>query len=162
MDALADGEADLIVTSPPYYPSELEPLLHAPRREQQELERVRATVVRYALSLRPVFAECARVLRSGGVLIVQTKDLRYRGFLVGLAHVHRDLAEGCGFALVTRLYWRRTREPRRHGSPQAAVERGMQVGGFVAADVEDFLIFSDLGGPRGSGWAGSAGRTPAR
>lgn len=151
MDALADGEADLVITSPPYYPPELEPLLRAPRRQQHELEWVRSTVVRYALSLRPVFSECARVLRPGGVLIVQTKDLRYGGFLVGLAHVHRGLAEGCGFALVTRLFWRRTRDPQRHASPRATVARARQVAGFVAADVEEFLVFADSGGPHSAG-----------
>lgn len=151
MDALADGAADLILTSPPYYPPDVEPLLRAPRTAQRELEHVRAAVVRYALSFRPVFVECARVLRPGGVLIVQTKDLRYGGALVSLAHVHRDLAEGCGFALVTRLFWRRTRDPLRHGRVHASVARGLQVGGFVAADVEEFLVLSDADGPRSSG-----------
>jgi len=151
MDALATGEADLVLTSPPYYPSELEPLLRAPRRAQLDLDHVRATVVRFALSLRPVFLECARVLRPDGALVVQTKDLRYGGRLIGLAHVHREVAESCGFQLVTRLFWRRTRDPLRHGAADAALELATDTGGFVAADVEEFLVLAGSAGPRRAG-----------
>jgi DNA modification methylase len=151
MDALDDSTVDLIVTSPPYFPAELEPSLRARRRAQTEVATVREAIVRYALTLRPVFAECVRVLRRGGVLVMQTKDIRYGGALVPLASVHRDLVESCGLFQVTRVFWQRTYAPLRHGDPDAPLERARHVSGFVAGDVEEFLVFSNNGGPRNEG-----------
>lgn len=151
MDALDDGTVDLIITSPPYFPAELETLLRTPRRGQHDLGRVRETIVRFALTMRPVFVECVRVLRAGGVLVVQTKDIRYGHALVALASVHRDLVESCGLLLVTRVFWQRVHSPLRHGSSKARLARARRVGGFVAKDVEEFLVFADEGGPRSDG-----------
>lgn len=151
MDALDDGSVDLIVTSPPYFPAELEPLLRAPRRDQTRVDEVRSGVVRFALSLRPVFAECARVLRAGGVTIVQTKDLRYGGALVSLASVHRELLEGCGLRLVSRVFWQRLHAPLRHGRANTRLAAARRVGGLVAEDVEELLVFSDADGPTSDG-----------
>src|SRR5690606_18791931 len=86
--------------------------------------------------------------RPGGVLVTQTKDLRFGGVLVPLASVHRDVVESCGLLLFTRVFWQRTHAPLRHGSPGAPLERARHVGGFVAGDVEEFLVFATEGGPR--------------
>lgn len=151
MDVLRDGTVDLIVTSPPYFPAEVEPALRAPKHAQLDLARVRNEIVRFALTLRPVFVECTRVLRAGGVLVLQTKDIRFGGALISLAAVHRDLVESCGLVLVTRVFWQRTFAPLRHGRTSVRLQRASRVGGFVASDVEEFLVFAGPKGVRSDG-----------
>ena len=140
MQLVPDGEATLVLTSPPYFASETETLLKAPRRDQIELEAVREQVVRFALSLRPVFEEMHRVTRPGGVLVVQTKNLRYGSNLVALASVHEELAESAGFRLVSRVFWQRTFDSKRHSSRVHRLAWARR-GEFRAYDVEDFLVF---------------------
>jgi modification methylase len=140
MAEVRDGEAALVLTSPPYFDTETEALLRAPRRQQTELETVREQVVRFALSLRPVFEEAFRVTRPGGVLVVQTKDLRYGDHLVTLAAVHQELAESAGFRLATRVFWQRTHDARRHGTRRQLLAWARR-GEFRARDVEEFQVF---------------------
>ena len=145
MSLVADGEADLVVTSPPYFSPQTEQLLRAPRKAQTELETVRREVVEFALTLRPVFEETFRVLRPGGKLVLQTKDLRYGDFLVALACLHREMAESVGFRLVTRVFWQRTFDSFRHATRTQLLARARRVGGFRAFDTEEFLVFGRHG-----------------
>src|SRR3954447_7537120 len=96
---LVDGAVDFVLTSPPYYPRDLEPLLVAPVVDQNLVDEVDEEVTALALSLGPVFHEVARVLRRDGKFVVQTRDLRYGGYLLGPADTHRRLAEASGFRL---------------------------------------------------------------
>jgi DNA modification methylase len=137
------GEADLIVTSPPYFADATEALLRRPVAEQTEPDRVRREVAAFALTLRPVFAEMARVLRPGGALVLQTKDLRYGRALVELAGIHRELAEATGLTLATKVYWHKV---VARGAPSSAFRRAPLVGSFRADDVEEFLVFGHAGG----------------
>lgn len=140
MGAVMDGAAALVLTGPPYFSDVTEQLLQAPRREQTRLEEVQTQVVEFALSLRDVFREAFRVTRPGGVLVIQTKHLRYGGALVPLASIHGELAESVGFRLVSRVFWRRTHDSIRHMDP-SHLRRQATKGRFQAVDVEDFLIF---------------------
>lgn len=151
MNELEDQVVDLIVTSPPYFPATIEDRLRAPRKAQNEDVEVTAAIVRYALTLRPVFAECVRVLKPSGVLVMQTKDIRYGGALLPLASAHRDLVLSCGLRLISRVFWQRTIGPQKHGARAADLNRGRHVGSFVASDVEEFLVFASSNGPRVGG-----------
>jgi modification methylase len=147
MALVRDAEAALVLTSPPYFADETEPLLRASRAEQTQLETVREQVVRFALSLRPVFEEMYRVTAVGGVLVLQTKDLRYGDFLVTLSAVHQELAESAGFRFATRVLWQRTHDSRRHGGRTQRVAWARR-GEFRAYEVEDFLVFRRPGAGR--------------
>jgi modification methylase len=147
MASIPTGGADLIVTSPPYFPPEIEPLLKAPRREQVRIPDVQAGVTAYALSLRPIFAECARVLRHGRAMCVQTKDLRYGGRLLSLSAIHRDVMESCGLFLVTRFQWlNSTPSPRKVGSRARRERRAGFRGGLRAPEVEEVLVVAGEAG----------------
>jgi modification methylase len=141
MREIADGQAAVVFTGPPYFPADLEPLLARPRSQQSGFADLSRRIVAYALSLRPVFAEVRRVLAPHGVLIMQTKDLRYAGFLIGLAGVHRQLAESVGFALVTRVLW----EPMfQQASQRARVPAGPAAPARMRVrETEEFLVMAD-------------------
>jgi DNA modification methylase len=139
MPLLRDGQGDLVFTSPPYFSEDTYLLLKAPVRQQTEYDRVQSDVTAFALSLRPQFQEIVRVLRPGGTLVLQTKDLRYGGFLITLVPTHRELLETLGLRLVTRVFWHK-RAPRQRRAPQFL--KNPRVGSFEADDVEEFLVFS--------------------
>ena len=96
-------------------------------------------VTALALSLGPVFTEIARVLKDDGKLVLQTRDIRYGGYLLGPADTHRRLAEAAGFRLMTEIGWESS--PARMSRDRAL--RAMWARGqFVTAEVEKFLVFA--------------------
>lgn len=143
MAIVGDGEADLIVTSPPYFAPRTARWLEAPRRAQTEHTLVWEQVREDAEALAPVFREMARVLRPGGAAVVQTKDLRYGEALLPLAALHRDLAERAGLRLVSRVFWHRIAGRQ---SRSASFRRCPRVGSFEADDVEEFQVLAHPGG----------------
>lgn len=139
MHQLADGDADLVLTSPPYFPSTLEPALRRPFRAQHDVDAVERQVVTYALSLQPIFSEIARALSPAGKLVIQTRDLRYGGYLIGPADTHRRLAEATGFHLMAEISWQSIhRSLVRDRVTRALWRRGQ----FVTYDVEKFLVMT--------------------
>lgn len=142
MGDIRDGEAALILTSPPYFPDDLEARLRTGGLSSEEVNEAESMIREYALSLRPVFAECARVLRPSGALILQTRDVRLEDRLVAVEQIHRMLIEALGFVLYTRHLWRpryttrvraaQLREAKREGAPRAF-------------DPEVFLVFKRPG-----------------
>ena len=147
MAQVANGTADLVITSPPYFSEETEALLkRGGPFSTQDLDTVRAQATEFALTLRPVFAEVARVLAPGRAFVLQTKDLRVGDFLLELADLHREMAESVGLYLCTRVLWERPWRRRRGIGRRELIESAQSVGGFRADDVEEFLIFSDAGG----------------
>ena len=82
MHEIADGQAELICTSPPYWGSQSETDLLQPRKNQQDYQRVVKDLRQYAESLKPVYEEIVRILKPGKALIFQIKDLRYGPFSV--------------------------------------------------------------------------------
>lgn len=138
MKFIRSGEVDLIVTGPPYFSAETEKELKKAVKEQERIEQVREEITEYALSLHSVFAEMVRVLKPGGVLAIQTKDIRYGRILIRLAGIHRDMAESEGVDLINRVYWSKIRLDR----VAATFRKSPMVGKFHAEEVEDLLIFS--------------------
>lgn len=139
MEVLRNEEVDLVITSPPYFSSATEPLLRKPIREQTEVGRVREEITAFALKLRPVYNEIRRVLKPGGTLVVQIKDIRYGGFIIPLASLHREMIESTGLNLLSRVFWHKFN--RR--SKATSFARNPLVGSFRSDEVEELLIFSD-------------------
>ena len=138
MAELAEGEAALVLTSPPYFPEELEPRLRRGGLTQKECPALEQRIQEFAFGLRPVFAECDRVLPARGTLIVQTRDVRLADRLVGVEGIHRLIVESYGWALYTRHLWRprhRTVERRRQ------LEIAAASGAARPFDPEVFLVF---------------------
>lgn len=137
---LADRSADMVLTSPPYFDeASTGPLLEERVYRQSQAPVVRQQLAEFAQSLTPVFSEMARVLRLGGVLALQTKDIRYGGFLLSLAETHRQLIEAQGLCLLTRVGWRKFSHRLRRS---ASFQKTQAVGSFLADETEDFLIFT--------------------
>jgi DNA modification methylase len=140
MDVLRSGEVDLVFTGPPYFSDQTQELLAAPLKEQRHLERVRSEVTEYALSLRPVYEEIRRVLRRGGYLVTQTKDLCYGGFFISLTAIHVQMIEATGLNLLNHVYWHKF---KRRSDPKRFLDNPL-VGMCRNDFVEDICVFSDL------------------
>ncbi len=136
MAGLADESIQLVITSPPYFPATMESRLNngigdaAVRQMEVELES-------FAFTLRPVFAECFRVLRPGGRMILQTRDVRLRQHLVPVESIHRQACEGVGFRLYSRHFWRPLFRTRNRDALRESM--GMTVGP-TPYDPEVFLV----------------------
>lgn len=142
MDVLRDEEAELILTSPPYYPTELEARMRLPRAKQTDFHEVRAELLEYARTLQPCFSEMRRVNRVGGTVILQTKEVRYGDGLIPLAASHREMLEMLDYQLVSRVLWQK---PFSRARPSDAFRRSPAVGRYRAPDAEEFLIFGQHG-----------------
>jgi DNA modification methylase len=155
MDLLADGQADLVFTSPPYFSDATFEVLAVPKAEQTDLKNVENDILSFARTLRPVFEEIYRVLKPGRALVVQTKDVRYGNFLIPLSDAHLSVATSCGFHLVTRVFW----APSKFAAKRLPTFlKSRKVGQFRSFDTEVFLILTKASGleNRGDIEAGSA------
>ena len=139
MDLLRSGEADLVLTGPPYSSDETLQLLQAPVRLQNEFDRVKNEVTEFALGLRSVYQEIRRVLRPGGFVVVQTKDIYYGGFIISIANLHREMVESTGLKLLSKVSWHKFQ--RRSGAKKFLDHP--TVGSYRNDRVEDIFIFSD-------------------
>lgn len=139
MRYIKDAEIDLVVTSPPYFPDDVEELLIKPKAQQKEYEYVLERITEFALTLRPIFKEIKRVLRPGHAMIMQTKDLRYGSFLLPLSDLHQELAINCGLRLVSRIHWLSTPGSRSRLPKFTQTRRRRD---YRALDTETFMIFA--------------------
>ena len=140
MDILRNSEVDLVFTGPPYFSDETQKLLAEPLKEQTKLERVRREVTEFALSLRPVYQEIRRVLRRGGYLVTQTKDLCYGGFFISLTAIHVQMIEATGLNILNHVYWHKF---KRRSDPTRFLKNPL-VGMCRNDFVEDICVFSDM------------------
>ena len=139
MDLLGDGEADLVLTSPPYFSKETEAKLKLPRAQQKDIHAIENELFAFASCLRPVFSEIHRVLKAGWALIIQSKDIRFGEFLIPLSDQHLSIAMSCGFHLVCRFNW----VPHQsHISRRPLFLSKRQVGQFRVESGETFLILA--------------------
>jgi site-specific DNA-methyltransferase (adenine-specific) len=139
MKILRNGEVDLVFTGPPYFSDATEELVKKPVRDQVELSRVKHEITSFALGLRPVYEEVRRILRPGGYLIIQIKDIHYAGVLISLVALHREMAESTGFNLLGRVFCHKFNQ-------RSSIRRFLDhpvVGTFRTDEVEEILIFSD-------------------
>lgn len=140
MEILRNGEVDLVFTGPPYFSDATEELLRKPVKEQTDLLRVRNEITAFAMGLRPVYEEIRRVLRPGGFLVIQIKDIHYAGVLISLTALHREMAESTGLNLLGRVFWHKF---SRRSKARRFIDQPV-VGSFRSDEVEEILIFSDL------------------
>ena len=139
MRLVGNNEADLVLTSPPYFSTETESVLTLPLRQQTDINQVRNEVTSFALQLRPAFDEIKRILKIGGALVLQSKMIRFGSFLIPLADVHREIAQNSGLYLITRVQW----QPKvRSSNRVSSFQRPPRVGNFRAIDTEEFSVFS--------------------
>jgi DNA modification methylase len=139
LNFIGSGEADLVFACPPYYPDEFEAELRVPRRAQQHVEAVERVIVDFARTLQPAFREVARVLAPAGVVVLQTKDIRYSQWLVSLSCLHREMLEALGLRLVTRVWWQPLFDSRKHEPPRVGAAL------FRAREVEEFQVYTRPG-----------------
>jgi DNA modification methylase len=130
------------MTSPPFFSDETETRLKASTRKQGGSAEVANQISQFALDLVPAFKEVHRVSTPGGHLVVHTKDIRFGGTLLPLANFHRQVIESCGFALQTKVFWRRTHDKK---SPSAKFRRYAGKCSFSVDDLEEFLVFINPG-----------------
>ena len=141
MKEVHDGSVALVLTSPPYWPEHLTERLTTGGIKTEEFEAICADIQRYAYSLRPVFREMARVLKTSGTCVIQTRDIRVAGALVNVESIHRELCESVGLRLVARHYWRPNfTKKNRISSREAMIRRGVQ----LPHDAETFMVFKRL------------------
>jgi DNA modification methylase len=138
MDLLRSEEVDLVICSPPYFSAETEQKLKQPLREQVFQSDVSKELEKFARSLQPIFGEIGRVLKPGGVVALQTKDIRYGSVLIRLSDIHRGMVEDLGLKLVNRVYWRKIRTNRL----AALFRKNPIVGAHRSDEVEDIFFFS--------------------
>jgi tRNA1(Val) A37 N6-methylase TrmN6 len=144
MAEVASGSARLVLTGPPYFPPECEAALQRGRLgDERAIAELTRQIEVYAFAQRAVFRECHRILRPGGTLIMQTRDVRLESVLVPVESLHRQIAEGCGFQLYTRHLWR----PHFVTDGRYRITRSLEkLFGPLPLDPEVFLVFR-LPGP---------------
>ena len=146
MHLIKNNEADLIITSPPYFSDRSERDLMKPLKKQTEIDRLEKDVVNFALKLKPVFKEIRRIIKPGGALVIQTKDLRYGGFIIPLVDLHCDLLRQLGFRLVGRTAWL----PKTvHPKLKPKIDKLNVSSGFKTLDTEIFLTLTTTEGLKG-------------
>jgi modification methylase len=142
MSALADAQAHLVLTSPPYFAPSLEAQLNAGLEPGADLDALEADTIAFAWGLRAVWAECTRVLATDARLVVQVRDVRLRERLVAVECVHRQMLGSLGWHLLARHAWRpvhATLGRRRMAAALAARS------GPVPFDAEVFMVFARHG-----------------
>lgn len=142
MSALADGQAHLVLTSPPYFALSMEEQLNAGLEPGADLDTLEADTIAFAWGLRAVWAECTRVLAPDARLVVQVRDVRLRERLVAVECVHRQMLGSLGWHLLARHAWRpvhATLGRRRMAAALAARS------GPVPFDAEVFMVFARHG-----------------
>lgn len=139
MFQVANGEAHMVLTSPPYFDNATDTLLRQPLRAQIDVDQVWRELTAFAAKLLPNFEEVCRILRPKGVLVLQTKDIPFGELLLPLANIHTELVRNVGLLFRTRIDWMATStNPAR----RPACEKRPSVGIFRAHDKEQFLVIS--------------------
>ena len=139
MHEIADGQAELICTSPPYWGAESETDLLEPRKNQKDYRRVTSDLRKYAASLKPVYQEMVRILKPGKALIFQIKDMRFGPFCVPLSDWHTELLHQSGLRLLGKILWipKALNPERRPGFLRKPMRQNWR-----PLDPEQFFIFS--------------------
>ncbi len=144
MHEVPDASVSLVLTSPPYFSESTEERLREGRLDHEQSAALRAETEALALSLRPVFRACERVLVRGGHLVVQTRDVRLADGLVPVEGIHRQMIEARGLRLLTRHLWRPAFETLARRQLRDSWARQALPMPF---DPEVFLVF-ERAGPR--------------
>jgi DNA modification methylase len=104
MDALRDGEVDLIITSPPYW-NAIDYDAHARDKTRWFRTRRGEKYDAYLAWLERCFAECLRVLKPGGFCCVVIGTVLYRGKHYPLPQHFCALMERLGYEFHQDIVW---------------------------------------------------------
>jgi DNA modification methylase len=137
MPEIADQDASLVFTGPPYFSESLEAKFLDGLDSDASLKDLAGDVCAFAWRLRPVFQECFRILRPGGRMIIQTRDVRLRQMLAPVESLHRQMAEAAGFHCYTRHLWRPAHVTLGRRRIAASLSRAF---GPMPFDPEVFLV----------------------
>lgn len=113
MPHIADGEAQLVLTGPPYFPVSLNQILSEPVARQAQQDLVAGEISAFQKSLWPVLKECKRISCPGGILCMISADVGYGGQLHSVTGRLREGAERIGYRLFTRVHLRTISYRRR-------------------------------------------------
>lgn len=108
MACIGPGEAQLVITSPPYFPPKLVAQFGGSRRRQSDPEGTWRHIETFATSLSPVFSEIARIVGRTGICCIETKDVVYGDFRLPLSALHARLAREHGLWTRCSLHFRST------------------------------------------------------
>jgi DNA modification methylase len=75
MDAISNGEADLVFAGPPYFSEETESHLLKPLKQQTDFNLVKDLLKRDTEELVECYTDITRILKPGRALVIQIKDL---------------------------------------------------------------------------------------
>ena len=67
--------ADLVITSPPYFPESISLELAQPRKKQKNINQIEKEILSFARTFRPVFQEIKRVLKPDRAISFKQKIL---------------------------------------------------------------------------------------
>ena len=140
MDAISNGEADLVFAGPPYFSDETEEFLVKPLKEQTDFEAVYDLLRRDTNALANCYRDIARVLKPGRALAIQIKDIKYGYFYIPISDWHLDLAIKSGLRLVTQFAWLPSIGRAQTGAK--SFRRKNLVRSFRTLETETFYILS--------------------
>lgn len=108
MSCVGPGEAQLVLTSPPYFPAYMDAVMAGSRSRQRDPEEAWAQLESHARSLDGVFAEIARVVGNGGLACIETKDVSFGEFRLPLSALHAAQARAVGLWVRCSFQFRST------------------------------------------------------
>ncbi len=142
MKSIPDSSCDLVISSPPYFPGEVELMLRD--KSPASMDDVTRATKDYVAGLSPAFREIKRVLKKGGHVALITRYLEVNGRYIPLTEWFREIMDDCGFSICARFFWRKfsRRSPSQRASDfiRGGMPRPLQV--------EDIVVFENNdGGP---------------
>jgi DNA modification methylase len=105
MDAISNGEADLVFAGPPYFSEETESHLLKPLKQQTDFNLVKDLLKRDTEELVECYTDITRILKPGRALVIQIKDIKFGDFYVPISGWHLELAIRNGLRLITQISW---------------------------------------------------------
>lgn len=146
MHPVETGSCALVLTSPPYFPADVEVVLRSGR--VRDVGGLADRVQVFVEGLAPVFREMARVLRPGGCIALITRYLSAGGVQIPVTGWFRLLMAREGFVVGSRFFLRR--HSRR--SPGQRAGDFLRGGEARPVGVEDVMVYRRAdrsgGGPR--------------
>lgn len=144
MHAISNEEADLVFAGPPYFSDETEKHLFKPLTEQTNFDLIEGLLKRDTESLAECYQEIGRILKPGGALVIQIKDIKFGDFYIPISGWHLELANRQGLRLITQISWLPSAGRAQTGA-KSFIRKGT-VRSFRALETERFYILSHPSG----------------
>ena len=137
MDPIPSSSCDLVISSPPYFPGEVELMLR--HKSPASTEDVTRAAKAFVTGLSPAFREIKRVLKRDGHAALITRYLEVNGRYIPLTEWFREIMDDCGFSICARFFWRKF--SRR--SPSQRASDFIRGGMLRPLQVEDIVVFAN-------------------